>query len=315
MKLLLIALVLIFIPIDIVGAAPADFITCEGTTCSACDIVGILNKAIIWLFGAVFLLFTYLMVIAGFGLITSNGNTSALEAAKSKFTNAIIGLIIMMSAWLIVDTLMRTIVGGGSGEGVSNAPIGELEGWGPWSTVKCQKQTPTVTPEVGDGDGVVVGDGQCKILPLNPITDELALRMENGETVIWENTNPRLRTCVNKFIGLVGGTVTSAYRPPAYQKHLYEVSTKACALKNDVSEECSAVKAEAEADRAKHGLPLCGAVAQNSSTHSSGNGVDISGISHGSESVQEAAENSCLIWKNHNNDPYHYDLKPNCTCN
>ncbi|MEZ4195269.1 MAG: D-Ala-D-Ala carboxypeptidase family metallohydrolase [Candidatus Paceibacterota bacterium] len=123
--------------------AQSRFVTCSGTDCSACSLASLVNEVIVWLFGIVFMIFAVLMVVAGFGLVTSGGNTSALQAAKSKFTNAMIGLLIMMSAWLIVDTIMRGLVGGGD----TGQPVGEISGWGPWSEVKCMVQTVTILPE------------------------------------------------------------------------------------------------------------------------------------------------------------------------
>jgi hypothetical protein len=100
------------------------------------------NVIILWLFGLVGMVFAVMMMIAGFGLITSGGNTSALEAAKSKFVNAIIGLVIMMSAWLLVDTLMKRLLVGGSLETVST-------GWGPWNQLQCTLQTVTLEGRPG----------------------------------------------------------------------------------------------------------------------------------------------------------------------
>ncbi len=178
--LILVALFFVFIPVSTVDAAGISELICEGTSCSACNVVDIANKGIIWLFGAVFLIFVYIMMVSGFGLITSAGNTSALEGAKSKFKNGIIGLLIIMSAWIFVDTIMRSIVGGGSGEGVSNAPIGEIEGWGPWSEVQCQTQTPTYNPPAAVGGVTPVDPGAVPVIGNGEARSTLA---SNGITV------------------------------------------------------------------------------------------------------------------------------------
>ena len=108
---------------------------CDGVTCSACDIAVIANSFISWLIGAVMVLFAVLMVMAGFGLVTSQGNPDALNTAKSKFINAIIGLIIVLSAWIMVDTLMRGLIGNN----------GQIEGYLAWSEIQCMTQVqPTV---------------------------------------------------------------------------------------------------------------------------------------------------------------------------
>jgi len=92
------------------------------------------NTVLNWLIGVMFVVFAVIVAVAGWGLITSGGNQTALSAAKSKFTNAIIGLIIVLAAWLIVDTIMRGLVTGGAGE---------IEGFGPWSQIECVDQPTT----------------------------------------------------------------------------------------------------------------------------------------------------------------------------
>ena len=119
---------------------------CTGTDCSACNVVHMVNGGITWLIGIRFVVFAVIMVVAGVGLVTSGGNQSALEAAKSKFTNAIIGLIIILSAWLMVDTIMRGLVGSDDNEGKLGSTFndkGEATGWLFWFEVTCQKQVQT----------------------------------------------------------------------------------------------------------------------------------------------------------------------------
>jgi hypothetical protein len=58
------------------------------------------------------------------------GSAGSLDIAKKSFTNAFIGLIIILSAWLIVDTLMRGLIGGN----------GDIKGYGPWTDIKCASQ-------------------------------------------------------------------------------------------------------------------------------------------------------------------------------
>jgi hypothetical protein len=124
-------------PIE-VEAQAGGLVTCSGSSCSICHVVDLVNNVIIILFSAVGMIFAVLMMIAGFGLITSGGNQSALDAAKSKFSNAIIGLIIVMGAWLLVDTVVRGLLKGEDGNlGVT------FSGFGPWSEVECVRQTKT----------------------------------------------------------------------------------------------------------------------------------------------------------------------------
>lgn len=105
---------------------------CDGTTCSACHLVELGNRLIQFIISTAFLLFGVLAVWAGFGLVTSGGNPSALEDAKKRFTNAFVGLLIILSAGILVDTLIR---------GITTSTGGDVDGFGPWATIQCGTQS------------------------------------------------------------------------------------------------------------------------------------------------------------------------------
>lgn len=120
----------------------AQLAGCSGVDCSACNVVYLANGGIKWLIGILFVVFALLLAIAGVKLVTSGGNHHALDEAKSSFTNAIIGFLIILSAWLIVDTIMRALVGGEGNEGeiAQIGTGGRVTGWLFWSNVQCQAQ-------------------------------------------------------------------------------------------------------------------------------------------------------------------------------
>ncbi len=121
-----------FIPGSVSAANP--LVPCGNTDlppCNFCHLVVLGNNILVWIFGLVFVIFGVIMFIAGFGLVTSGGNQSKLDDAKKKFSNAIIGIIIVFAAWLIVDTLMKALVGN-SGE----VQLG-TNSFGPWHSIVC----------------------------------------------------------------------------------------------------------------------------------------------------------------------------------
>jgi hypothetical protein len=111
-------------------ASAQGFIVCEGTSCSACDFVRMVNLIINWLITVLIMVFAVRMVFAGFGLVMSQGNSDAMTKAKEGMISSVIGLIIILSAWLIVDTLIRGL-----------RVVDERGGPFPWSRVECQVQT------------------------------------------------------------------------------------------------------------------------------------------------------------------------------
>ena len=91
-------------------------VPCSGTDCTTCDVISLGNNVVQWLIGILFVIFALLAAYAGFELVTSGGNPAAKTSAKKKLTNAIIGFIIVLAAWLIVDTFMRTLLSGTGGK-------------------------------------------------------------------------------------------------------------------------------------------------------------------------------------------------------
>jgi hypothetical protein len=51
----------------------------------------------------------FLFVIVGVMLLVSGGNEQRVALAKSIFTNTVIGLVIIFTSWLLVDTFLKTI--------------------------------------------------------------------------------------------------------------------------------------------------------------------------------------------------------------
>jgi len=113
-------LLFLFSPIFVLGQGlPSQIVpkSCLGIGgCqSICDIAllaqNVLNTGI---FIAVFLsaiLFAY----AGWKALTAGGNASEYGAAKAVFSNVLIGLVIILAGWLVIDTLMRTLMGSNLG--------------------------------------------------------------------------------------------------------------------------------------------------------------------------------------------------------
>lgn len=103
------------------GGMPAKIVPCDGVDCNLCHIAelaqNVLNTGI---FIAVFLS-AILFAWAGWKYITAGGG-GEVSAAKEIFLNVLIGLVIILAAWLVVDTIMRTLVN-------ENASIG------PWNKI------------------------------------------------------------------------------------------------------------------------------------------------------------------------------------
>lgn len=91
---------------------PGPIVTCDGVNCTICDIAkvaqNVLNTGI---FVAVFLS-ALLFAWAGWKYLTNIANPSGVSEAKSLFGNVLVGLLIILGAWLVIDTLMKTLTNG-----------------------------------------------------------------------------------------------------------------------------------------------------------------------------------------------------------
>ena len=293
--------------------------------------ITVINNLIIFLLTIAIVFIAPLMIAySGFLFVVNPVNPSGKEKAKTILWNTIFGIVIALAGWLIVDGIMAVLY----------SPPTDSNGtkWGTWYSLVTGSGDPCLIQagSLYDLNGVsvtgatatsniTVVPGACSVPPLSPLTDRLALQMESGgeQTVIWTNTDPRLQACANKFIRIVGGAVTSAYRPQQYQTHLWEIADRWCTqgLQSNSDSACSSLKSTVSTEVAKHQIVNggCGPVASSASTHGSGpNGstaVDISSSKNGSQAAKDAAAQSCLTWPIPS-DLVHYVLNSdsNCTC-
>lgn len=169
--------------------------------------------------------------------------------------------------------------------------------------------------EVCDGvdnncDGEVdEGCRECSVSPLTPLTDLLAIRMEDGETVIYDGLTTAMQQsvdCFNDEVFNAGGTltITSAYRPPQYQQHLREVWDRYDDLESILDPACDALRSEITAEFQRHRLRARPGM---TSHHSSGVAIDVT-ISPGTLNVDNIAE-GCGLYRPYSWDPVHFELR------
>lgn len=123
---IIVVFVLLMLPVYVSaqgGGLPKQIVpeTCNqpGGCQSICDVVklaqNVLNFGIFMAVVLSALLFAY----AGFKLLTAGGNTEVYAQGKRVFGNVLIGLIIILAGWIVIDTLLKTFTGGGlSGAGI-----------------------------------------------------------------------------------------------------------------------------------------------------------------------------------------------------
>jgi hypothetical protein len=80
--------------------------------CDLCDFLQLVQNILNALIFISVVTATVLFAWAGFLLITNNGNPGRVTRAKSIFVSVLVGIIVILAAWLIVDTIMKTLTDG-----------------------------------------------------------------------------------------------------------------------------------------------------------------------------------------------------------
>lgn len=101
----------IFVIVIMPNIATAAIVPCEGDSCTACELITLGNNIIKFLIMVGVLFATILLMYAGYLMVSAQGNRAKIENARSIFTNVVIGISIMLLAFLIVDTFMKTFLG------------------------------------------------------------------------------------------------------------------------------------------------------------------------------------------------------------
>jgi hypothetical protein len=118
--------------------------------CQACYVVVLVDGVVQWLIGILATIAAIMIVYAGIKLVTSGGNVSAKTSALSMFNNVIIGFVIVMAGWLLIDTIMKAMV---------NDQV-----YGMWNKIQCVSQPEPDFVSLGLVNGGTIGVS-CDSLP------------------------------------------------------------------------------------------------------------------------------------------------------
>lgn len=86
--------------------------------CNLCDVFSLIAIVTNWLISVAGIYAVFQMVNAGFWMVTSMGNEENITKWKSALTSAVVGLVLVMIAFIIVNTAINYILLDGSKEKV-----------------------------------------------------------------------------------------------------------------------------------------------------------------------------------------------------
>lgn len=83
-------------------------------TCGSCELVSLINNVIQFVIQISVVIAAIILVYAGLIMVTSSGNPGQITRAKGLFFNVVIGLLILLAAFLIVNTILSALLRTGS---------------------------------------------------------------------------------------------------------------------------------------------------------------------------------------------------------
>ncbi len=95
---------------------PASFVSgitgcIESGNCSLCDVLKFFGTIAQWILATVGALALFFFVLGGFDLLTSQGKQENVEKGKKKITGALIGLLVVLGAYTLINVVLGLTLG------------------------------------------------------------------------------------------------------------------------------------------------------------------------------------------------------------
>jgi hypothetical protein len=187
----LFALVVLVLP----EFALAQIVPCNGPDCKACHIVALGQNLLNWFILVMASVIGLVFAWGGLKMVTAGGETGAVTSARSMMTNAVIGFLILLSSWLIVDTIFKYFATGA-----------DFKAYGVWNEIKCTDDIPRTsgTPTGGatptGGSCQAAGSGPCSPSALGSVFSDPAVANQASQICMKESANdPASESKVDKL--------------------------------------------------------------------------------------------------------------------
>lgn len=103
------ALLLVLVPAMALGQG---IVPCDGLKCTPCHLLTLIKNLLEFGIEIIIVLSAILFAYAGWLYITAGGKPGSTERAKRVFIDVLIGLFLVIAAWLIVETLINVLTDG-----------------------------------------------------------------------------------------------------------------------------------------------------------------------------------------------------------
>ena len=114
-SVLIATLLLLPVIVSAQGGPVVPTVTGFATFGGCTTVVGCITTIITILLAVVFVFAVVFLIIGGFRYIVSQGNEEAVEKAKGTIVNSIIGIVVVLLAWVILNVVVNLVNTGAPG--------------------------------------------------------------------------------------------------------------------------------------------------------------------------------------------------------
>ena len=123
-KLTMISTFMLFaVPFVVFGADTGGLVPCSGTECQACDLLTLIQRILNFLVQLATWIAIMTLAWTGVEMMYQAADPIKHSALRKRLKNIIIGFLLMLGAWTIVDTGMKLLL---------NDQV-----YGGWNTIQC----------------------------------------------------------------------------------------------------------------------------------------------------------------------------------
>jgi hypothetical protein len=158
--------------------------------CTLCDIFKLAQVIVRFITTGLFIIAPIFIVLGGIKILIGGAKPDEVQAGKKMITNAIVGIVIALVAWVVINMIFNALA---KPPGQGGIP------W-PWNKIDCE------------GGGVTEGGGEVEqgqycvcetpVYDLNPHTDNTASVIgTNAKITIFNNKDECLENCTSSYSG------------------------------------------------------------------------------------------------------------------
>ncbi len=109
----------LLIGLSLANLASADLVTCGGrgddpAGCGIQDLIFLIERIINFLLSWAWIIAIFYIMWSGYNMVFAGGDSEQIQNAKTQFSHAIIGFVLIMCAYLLINWIVGIFSGDGS---------------------------------------------------------------------------------------------------------------------------------------------------------------------------------------------------------